>query len=475
MQSSRVSTRQSSQSPSHIRIPVPTGPPRAAELVAGPLEVSEPLGSRRPTRLYRLTGLRVFAALAVVLVHVGYHFSSSNTVDVAEAYGYTGVTFFYLLSGFVLTWSRPAAGPRRFWWSRFSRIWPLTVLLTVFAFTVVAAQERIPGTLGQVANLLLLQAWWPKGDWYFGGNGVSWSLSCEMFFYLLFPLLIIPIRRLRWRGLGLAAAMVLTVQVGAPVVAALLGVPGNVYFWLFFVFPPYRLLEFILGMLLARAVLLGLKLRWPRAASLLALAALGLVAFACTDYTVSTGQYLDRPFVALAVIPWLAVLLLAASTQDLRHVSSWLRSGLLVALGESSFALYLVHKPLYLFTSSFGWWRNTGHLLATGRLILFIALALGTAAALHYWLEGPLDRLLRSLPDRIHRGRRLQPALAGGASGEGPPGWVTAVYPKDLGPVRPRPIPLRTDPDQRCTSGRSRPQSNRDPQMETDGPPPRAP
>jgi peptidoglycan/LPS O-acetylase OafA/YrhL len=433
------------------------------------------LGSRRPTRLYRLTGLRVFAALAVVLVHVGYHFSSSNTVDVAEAYGYTGVTFFYLLSGFVLTWSRPAAGPRRFWWSRFSRIWPLTVLLTVFAFTVVAAQERIPGTLGQVANLLLLQAWWPKGDWYFGGNGVSWSLSCEMFFYLLFPLLIIPIRRLRWRGLGLAAAMVLTVQVGAPVVAALLGVPGNVYFWLFFVFPPYRLLEFILGMLLARAVLLGLKLRWPRAASLLALAALGLVAFACTDYTVSTGQYLDRPFVALAVIPWLAVLLLAASTQDLRHVSSWLRSGLLVALGESSFALYLVHKPLYLFTSSFGWWRNTGHLLATGRLILFIALALGTAAALHYWLEGPLDRLLRSLPDRIHRGRRLQPALAGGASGEGPPGWVTAVYPKDLGPVRPRPIPLRTDPDQRCTSGRSRPQSNRDPQMETDGPPPRAP
>lgn len=475
MQTSRVSTRQSSQSPSHIRIPVPTGPPRAAELVAGPLEVSEPLGSRRPTRLYRLTGLRVFAALAVVLVHVGYHFSSSNTVDVAEAYGYTGVTFFYLLSGFVLTWSRPAAGPRRFWWSRFSRIWPLTVLLTVFAFTVVAAQERIPGTLGQVANLLLLQAWWPKGDWYFGGNGVSWSLSCEMFFYLLFPLLIIPIRRLRWRGLGLAAAMVLTVQVGAPVVAALLGVPGNVYFWLFFVFPPYRLLEFILGMLLARAVLLGLKLRWPRAASLLALAALGLVAFACTDYTVSTGQYLDRPFVALAVIPWLAVLLLAASTQDLRHVSSWLRSGLLVALGESSFALYLVHKPLYLFTSSFGWWRNTGHLLATGRLILFIALALGTAAALHYWLEGPLDRLLRRLPDRIHRGRRLQPALAGGASGEGPPGWVTAVYPKDLGPVRPRPIPLRTDPDQRCTSGRSRPQSNRDPQMETDGPPPRAP
>lgn len=412
-QTDHTSTRGSVPTSSAVAAAPGSAPHRPRDIVAGPIEVSEPPDASRPTRLQRLTGLRVFAALAVVLVHVGYHFTKSNTVDIAEAYGYTGVTFFYLLSGFVLTWSKPGPKPGRFWWSRFCRIWPLTLALTVFAFTVVAAQERIPGTVGQVANVLLIQAWWPKGSWYFGGNGVSWSLSCEMFFYLLFPLLILVVRRLRWRGLGLAAAGVLTIQVGAPVAAALLKMPGNVYFWLFFIFPPYRLLEFILGMLLARAVVLGLKLRWPRSTTMMALAGLGLVAFACTEYTVSTGQYLDRPFVALAVIPWLAVLLLAGATQDLRRVSSWLRSGLLVALGESSFALYLVHKPLYLFTSRFGWWHNAGHWWATGRLALFILLALGTAAALHYLLEGPLDRLLRRAPTVVRTSPRMRPALAG--------------------------------------------------------------
>jgi peptidoglycan/LPS O-acetylase OafA/YrhL len=439
-------------------------------MVVGPLEVSDPPDASRPTHLRRLTGLRVFAALAVVLVHVGYHFTKSNTVDVTEAYGYTGVTFFYLLSGFVLTWSKPGTKPGRFWWSRFSRIWPLTLLLTIFAFTVVAAQERIPGTVGQVANILLIQAWWPKGSWYFGGNGVSWSLSCEMFFYLLFPLLILAVRRLRWRGLGLTAAGVLIIQVGAPVVAALLKMPGNIYFWLFFIFPPYRLLEFILGMLLARAVVLGLKVRWPRSTTMMALAGLGLVAFACTEYTVSTGQYLDRPFVALAVIPWLAVLLLAGATQDLRRVSSWLRSGLLVALGESSFALYLIHKPLYLFTSRFGWWHNAGHWWATGRLALFILLALGTAATLHYLLEGPLDRLLRRAPTVVRTAPGLQLAVAGlvnealGSSGSRPRlgSWMWGPSPRSK--LRPR-----------HTNGRPPRRFRRDPRMGAGGQRPPAP
>ncbi|MHB1500695.1 MAG: acyltransferase family protein [Candidatus Dormibacteria bacterium] len=419
----------------------------------------------------RLTGLRVFAALAVVLVHVGYHFTNSNTVDVAEAYGYTGVTFFYLLSGFVLTWSRPHPRPIRFWWSRFTRIWPLTLLLTLFAFTVIAAQERIPGTVGQVANVLLLQAWWPKGSWYFGGNGVSWSLSCEMFFYLTFPILILLVRRLGWRGLGVTAAGVVAVQVVTPIVAALLGMPTKIYFWLFFIFPPYRLLEFILGMLLAQAVTLGLTLRWPRATSMAALAALGGVAFVFTEYTATTGRYLDRPFVALAVIPGLLLLLLAATTQDLRQVRSWLRSGILVALGESSFALYLLHKPLYLFTSRFGWWDNEGHLLATGRLILFIGLALATAAAVHFWLERPLDRALRRLPGPIQLCSRLatspnRPTLPGPWLH---PGVVAAAPATALG-IRPGDGRFRRRPG--GTNGRSELRSRPDPPRGRDARPP---
>lgn len=340
---------------------------------------------------------------------MGYHFTGSHAVDVAEAYGYTGVTFFYLLSGFVLTWSQNRPRHGRFWWGRVARIWPLTLVLSAFAFTVVASQETVPGPTGHALNLLLLQAWWPRSAWYFGGNGVTWSLSCEMFFYLLFPFLVRPLRRLDRRGLAALAAAVIGLEVTAPAVAGALGMPGPVYFWLFFIFPPFRLLQFVLGMTLARAVALGLRLPSPRLGALLALAGLGAVAYLFTAYTVTTGSYVARPFADLAVIPPLALLLLCGASGDLSGTRSWLSSRPLVVLGESSFALYLVHKPLYLFTRQFGWWQNSGHLRGFLLLLAFVGFAILVAVAAHSLFERPLDRVLRRLPDRI----RLGPAAPG--------------------------------------------------------------
>lgn len=362
-------------------------------------------GRGRPRRLSRLTGLRLFAALAVVLVHVGYHFSNSHPAAVAEGYGYTGVTFFYLLSGFVLAWSQREPRPRRFFWNRFSRIWPLTMLLSAFALTVVAGQERVPGAGGVALDFLLLQAWWPRTTWYFGGNGVSWSLSCEFFFYLLFPLAIRPLRRLGPGGLLGVGAAVLALQAAAPALAGALGMPHPLYFWLFFIFPPYRFLEFLEGMILARALAVGVRLPRPRAAAVVALLGLALVWSAATVYTVRSGTYLDRPFVALAVVPPLALLLVAAASQDLAGVRSWLSSPVLVALGESSFALYLVHKPLFLATARLGWWRNPGQLQGVALLVGFLAVAVGAACLLHYLLERPVEQRLRRLPLLIERWR----------------------------------------------------------------------
>ena len=62
-------------------------------------------------RLPSLTGLRIFGSVAVVLCHVGNGFASAPSLTVAAAYGYAGVSFFFMLSGFVLTWS-DTASPR---------------------------------------------------------------------------------------------------------------------------------------------------------------------------------------------------------------------------------------------------------------------------------------------------------------------------------------------------------------------------
>ena len=150
-------------------------------------------GSRLPS----LTGLRIFGSVAVVLCHVGNGFANAPSLTVAAAYGYAGVSFFFMLSGFVLAWSCTDQPARRFWWLRLSRIWPLQFLIMLFAYTVIAWREAIPGPVGHVADLLLFQAWFPESSIYAGGNGVTWSLSDEMFFYLLFPLAIVLLKRLR--------------------------------------------------------------------------------------------------------------------------------------------------------------------------------------------------------------------------------------------------------------------------------------
>jgi peptidoglycan/LPS O-acetylase OafA/YrhL len=359
--------------------------------------VTGPARGRTP-RLDTLTGLRFFGALAVVFCHVGAQFTDRNSVTVLVSYGYVGVSFFFMLSGFVLTWSSNTRSPGRFLWMRFCRVWPLQFLLAIVAFTVLAAQEKLPGPLGHVAELLLLQAWSPQQGVYFGGNGVSWSLSCEMFFYLLFPFVIGPLRRFRGRGLAVTAAVTVAVLAAAPIVASALHVSGSLSYWLFFVFPPYRFGEFLLGMVLARVAGLGVRLARPGLCALFATGGLALVMWRLTTFTVRTGADVARPFVALLALPLFALLLLAGATSDLDRQRTGLNWWLPVRLGEWSFALYLVHKPLFLLTLAWGWWRDDNGLTGLAALSGFVLLATALAAALHYLTERPIERYLRRWP-----------------------------------------------------------------------------
>jgi peptidoglycan/LPS O-acetylase OafA/YrhL len=361
-----------------------------------------PSAPRPPSRsrLPSLTGLRIFGSLAVVLCHVGSGFASARSLTVAEAYGYAGVSFFFMLSGFVLTWSDTPQTARRFWWLRFARIWPLQFLLMAFAYTVISSQVKSPGPLGHVLELLLLQAWSPDNPTYAGGNGVTWSLSVEMFFYLVFPLAIVLLRRLRGRGLAVTAAVTLVLMAGLPLIVAQAGVDthSNLYYWLFFVFPPYRFGEFLLGMLLARAMVLGLRVPAPAMAALAAAAGVAGLTWIMTSFTVRTGIPVVRPLVALLAIPYFAVLLTASATRDTQPGRWWLGSAPLRRLGDWSFALYLVHTPAMAFTMRLGWWDNSGGPAGLACLLAFLALVLAASAALHYLIEKPVERRLRRVP-----------------------------------------------------------------------------
>ena len=161
----------------------------------------------RRADLPALTSLRALAALTVFAFHLGrWGIVSTGPLG----YGYAGVTFFFVLSGFVLTWSHnPDRSRRDFYVGRFARVWPSHGVIWVLLLLVPLATR--PFTAGQAAlNVLLVQAWVPDAAFHL--NGVTWSLSCEASFYLLFPFALDALTRLRLTAAWLVVAGLLSLQ-----------------------------------------------------------------------------------------------------------------------------------------------------------------------------------------------------------------------------------------------------------------------
>ena len=152
----------------------------------------------RPQKLDALTSLRFFAAAMIVVAHAHPLFGSLGIANAAPLG--QGVSFFFVLSGFILAYNYPELegrkAVRRFWLARFARVWPLHAVMLLLWIALIFNFDRhsyFPGVEGLArlgANLLLLQAWVPLSLWSLSFNGVAWSLSAEFFFYAVFPFLI---------------------------------------------------------------------------------------------------------------------------------------------------------------------------------------------------------------------------------------------------------------------------------------------
>jgi peptidoglycan/LPS O-acetylase OafA/YrhL len=243
--------------------------------------------------------------------------------------GATGVSFFFVLSGFVLMWSsRPHDTATGFWRRRIARIYPVHLATAAAATLLGSAMLGQPRPTGAqlAANLLLVHSWWPA--WWQTLNPVSWSLACEAFFYATFPALAWVLRRLGHRALTAVAAAAIATVVVLPW--------ADTHYALrlvLFSSPLARLPEFILGATLARLVQLG---HW-RGPGLKASSAI-----AVTGYILASLASADFAFAGCTVIGF-ALLIPAAAVADVHDLRSAWRRPVLVRLGELSFAFYMVH------------------------------------------------------------------------------------------------------------------------------------
>ncbi|WP_405965272.1 acyltransferase [Streptomyces sp. NBC_00723] len=358
----------------------------------------------RSSRLPSLTGMRFFAAFLVFLFHLSlldaYSTPDPGHGPFASALrngGWAGVTFFFILSGFVLAWSaRDNDTTRAFWGRRLAKVYPNHVVTFFFALAMYAYASATWGR--GVPNFLLLQAWIPKDDVFFSINNPSWSLSCELVFYLLFPLLHRAVRRIRAERLWWWAAGTATTIVLLPLLVQLAPTgetfgPSHansplyghsiIQMWLVYIFPPLRVLDFLLGILMARIVL---SRRW------VGLGVLPALALTVAAYALS----LRVPFLfslnAVVVIPF-ALLIAAAAARDASGRGTAVAGRVWVWLGEVSFAFYLIHQVLLSFTQERLGFRDTDSLAAAiGVAALVAAVSLLLAWLLYVGVERPAVR-----------------------------------------------------------------------------------
>jgi peptidoglycan/LPS O-acetylase OafA/YrhL len=338
----------------------------------------------------------------VVLTHVTYEFSGPVVAAIFKQGG-VGVSFFFVLSGFVLTWSRKNGQRKRdFYRNRFARVYPLHLItwaLTLGLITLTATATSWPVAL---ACLLLVQAWIPDSSYYFGVNGPSWSLSDEAFFYAVFPFLAPVLLKARLATLVKTAAglymAVAAVTLAGSIVHTSIPLADMFYSW-----PLYRVWEFILGIVLATAVKGGWRspLRLGAAAALSAAAFAGVTALNI-GLTNRVGPLGVLPihsfppyFASLVMTPCFVLLIAAAARSDLDGRKTHLRSRAFVTLGQWSFALYLSHLLLVdslklVIPGDLPWFASWPVVIGV------VAVSIALSAALYRLVELPLESRLRA-------------------------------------------------------------------------------
>ncbi|MBT2596768.1 acyltransferase [Arthrobacter sp. ISL-72] len=315
--------------------------------------------ARAVQQVHALTGVRIVAAMWVVLFHVRGNIASEfpwlgDVIGPVLAHGELGVDLFFALSGYVLALNYgERMGLRldrnatvKFWWARLARVWPAYAFMLVFAAVwhglLLARQSDDPVDVRDYSvssflrQITLVVQWTEPGFDRLTWNGAAWSVSAEAFAYLLFPVMVLLVFRLN-RSLSTRSLVIMVGVLLFPVVffSYVLGLYGA-WMWLLR----------ILCAFMAGALMFYIVRRVPdtarnrlRASHIIVLATVLIIA-GC--YWMDLAE---RPRYIGLLIPVLVVIVGALGMAD-RHVAKLLGTKALVVGGMASYSIYLVHMPL---------------------------------------------------------------------------------------------------------------------------------
>ena len=362
-------------------------PPSAVETLALPDDRQVAEASGRPL-VSSIQVLRCIAATLVVLAHLPeplYDYNLDNIMP-NMTFGVFGVDLFFVISGFIMVFATgPARGARpagQFLLRRVIRIVPLYwIFTTIFVATTWHGLRHVGVSAHEirhmVASYLFLPAHEPASGDIYPTYPLGWTLNYEMFFYVCFTASLLLPRR--------AGVPVLAVALSSLVVlGAVLPLPWPLSYW-----ARSQILEFVFGMLIARACLDGW--RFPAKAAvpvvIAAIVAVPLYVPYIDDWDILRGLAWGLP--AAGVVA-------SAVMTPLFRPGSVTRG--LEALGDASYSLYLVHYAFFLTAGYLLRPALTRHWIPAGLYAAMLFLGSFVCALLLYRLvELPMTRRLRRI------------------------------------------------------------------------------
>jgi peptidoglycan/LPS O-acetylase OafA/YrhL len=304
-----------------------------------------------PENIKALTGLRFIAAFYIFLFHIDMPYRNPLTylhprVEVLIQQGRLGVTLFFVLSGFILTYSHlhsftftKPEGFRSifpFLYKRLARIYPVYLTGLLLCLGISAYYKSLPELKIIVLSATFLLSYFPglAMQWY---DGAAWSVGNEVFFYLMFPFAFVLLRSFNHKVLLLIllAIFIILGSIIRILTTGYLPRPYPAIFDWFYCFPPTRFPEFLTGVV---AALLVFKFNWkiPVWVSLFLLAISAF--FLSTTPPPMVHNWL--------ILPTFVALLAVLAQPEQSFIFKWLGSKPMQYLGQISYSFYIIQIPL---------------------------------------------------------------------------------------------------------------------------------
>ncbi len=333
-----------------------------------------------------LTSLRLFFALMVYASHISMINREAFSAHIFQE-GYVGVSFFFILSGFIIAHNYTAklsdasCSKREFWVARIARIYPLHLLTLVIALltggTFIATQPLSWAHLFTSATLT--NAYIPRSDFFFALNSPAWSLCCEQLFYALFPFAL-PIvkspKRLAW----IAIAAIFVVLIGSSIT------PDGYIKGIWYTNPIMRLPDFVVGILLwhgyQRVKDKGIS---PLMASIMEISTILLfIAF----YIYAEGVPKPYRYSFYYWLPMTAIILTFSLQKGV--ISELLRTRIFIIGGEISYGIYLTQILIINVLAT-----KVAHLPGAVGATIVLAAIIAASYLSYRFYEKPMNKFIR--------------------------------------------------------------------------------